>query len=158
MRVFSKLADVLGGNLVSEVKDIAMAYFPPDMSDAEKAKADLAMTKALHKREIRTIELINEAAKSLDKRISDQEGTARDLRAVPVLGHIILLLRGALRPIWGYVTLYIDYLWFFGGGEFDPRQEQALLMVNFLVLGFMFGERAIKNLEPVLLRLIGRSS
>ena len=86
-----------------------------------------------------------------NQRIKDLEGTAADLRKIPVLGSIILFMRGCLRPIFGFFTLYMDYLVFSGAWiiEQGSRLESAFFAINLLVLGFLFGERAVKNLLPL---------
>ena len=101
-------------------------------------------------------EFLRQSAAQLDKRIAEQEGTATDLKAIPVLGHIVLFARGAQRPIWGFATLWMDAQWFFGNFSFTDRQETALIVINTLVLGFLFGERAVQNLTPMIVQVFGK--
>jgi len=156
MSVFSKLANFVGGSLFKEIKDGVMSYFPPDMNPQEKAEAELKIQEFLHRKQIEANEILNDSAKQLDKRIAEQEGTASDLKALPWLGRPILFLRGLQRPLWGFATMYMDNKWFFGGESFSEQQETAMIVINMLVLGFLFGERAIKNLEPLIVKVFAK--
>lgn len=152
----SKVTDFVGGSLFKEIKEGVLAYFPPDISPQQKAEIQLNIERMLHEKELQTAKLLNEAAVQLDKRIAEQEGTAADLKSIPIIGHIVIFARGAQRPIWGFATLWMDVKWFFGTYEFDEQQQTALMIVNILVLGFLFGERAIKNLEPLIVNVFGK--
>ena len=90
--------------------------------------------------------------------IRDLEGTAKDLLGVPVLGHVMLFLRGRQRSLFGVFTLVMDWLVFSGVWVLDDgtRIEVTFFAINVLVLGFLFGERAVKNVMPVLERSFGK--
>lgn len=157
--MLNKLTDFVTGGLFKEIKETAMAYFPPDMSPEKKAEAERALTELGHRREMDAQKLIIEASAALDKRIAEQEGTASDLKSLPVVGRLVLFLRGLQRPTWGFGTLWMDVQWFFSGGiEFTDKQETALILINLLVLGFLFGERAVKNLEPLIMRILDKKA
>lgn len=157
MSILSKLMDFFGGSLFKDIKDGVMQYFPPDMTPQEKALAELKVEQFLLRKQIVAEQILMRSAAQLDKRIAEQEGTAKDLRAVPILGSIILLARGAQRPIWGFATLWMDNQWFFGAFEdFSSKQETALIVINILVLGFLFGERAVQNLTPLIIQVFGK--
>lgn len=156
MSIFSKITDIVGGSLFKEVKEGVMAYFPPSMTAQEKATAALEVDKFLHQKHMEVNGLLSQAATQLDKRIADQEGTAKDLKTIPIIGHIVIFLRGVQRPAWGFYTMYLDYVWFAGSGAaFSEKQELGLIVINLLVLGFLFGERTVKNLEPLIIRVFG---
>lgn len=157
MKFLSKLTNFVTGDLFKEIKEGVMSYFPPDMSPQEKAEAELKIQDLLHKKQLEANRVLADAAKQLDERIAEQEGTASDLKAIPIAGHLIIFARGCQRPVWGFATLWIDYKWFFGSEKFDEQQQTALIIINLLVLGFLFGERAIKNLEPIILRIFAKS-
>jgi len=158
MSFLGSLTQFINGNLFSEIKDLIVAYLPPEMTDKERLEYELKMQTELSRLQMEANDQLNSASKALDKRIAEQEGTATDLKAMPVLGKIMLFLRGAQRPFWGYATLYMDFLWFFEIEPLTAQQEKALLIINVLVLGFLFGERTLINLEPLLTKLFAKQS
>jgi len=133
-----------------------MAYLPPDLSPLQKAEIELKTTQFLGEKQLQANQILNEAAAQLNKRISEQEGTASDLKTIPLIGHIVIFLRGVQRPLWGYATLFMDYKWFFELHTFTEQQHTAMIVINFLVLGFLFGERTIKNLEPLIIKVFAK--
>lgn len=155
MGVLAKVTDFIGGSLFKEIKDGLISYFPPDMSPQQKAEFELGVEKFLNDKQIAANQILNDAAAQLDKRIREQEGTAKDLLAMPVLGRLVLFMRGLQRPLWGFSTLVMDFKWFFGSYTFTEQQNTGLIVINILVLGFLFGERTIKNLEPLILKVFG---
>lgn len=158
MSILSKLTNFIGGSLFKEIKEGVMAYFPPDMNPQQKAEMELKIQEFLHQKQIDANNILNESASQLNKRISEQEGTAKDLKSIPVLGSFIIFLRGVQRPLWGFATLYMDNKWFFGVHEFTEQQQTAMIVINVLVLGFLFGERTIKNLEPLIIQVFGKQN
>lgn len=156
MSILGKVASFIGGGLFKEVKETVMAYLPPNMTPQEKAEYELKVQELLHKKELEANKILENAAAQLDRRIAEQEGTAKDLAQIPILGRIVLFLRGLQRPTWGFATLYMDYLWFFGAYTFTDQQQTAMIVINMLVLGFLFGERTIKNLEPLIIKVFGK--
>lgn len=156
MSILTKLSNFVGGSLFREIKEGIMYYYPPDITPQEKATAELNIERFLHQKELDTNSILNEASTALDKRISEQEGTAKDLKTIPILGTVIIFLRGVQRPAWGFATMYMDNKWFFGTSTFTEQQQTAMIIINVLVLGFLFGERTIKNLEPLIIRVFGK--
>ena len=140
----------LGSTIVETVKD----YFPPDMSEADRLKAERAIKAAADKQEKEMMIMAMQADKDLTDRIAKLEGTAQDLKQLPVVGRFIIFARGCQRPIWGFAALVMDFLWFTEWSLTD-KQETALIVINVLVLGFLFGERTIKNLEPLIMKIFG---
>ncbi|WP_027179782.1 hypothetical protein [Maridesulfovibrio bastinii] len=157
MSFFTAIGDLFGGEkgIGGTILDAVKSYFPPDMSEAEKSRISMAIQAAADKKEKEMMLLAMQADKQVTERISTLEGTSSDLLQLPVVGKIIMFLRGCQRPIWGFATLYLDYLWF-TSWKLTDRQETALIVINILVLGFLFGERTIKNLEPLLLQVFGQ--
>ena len=157
MGILSSITDFVGGGLFKEIKEGVMSYFPPDMSPAAKAEAERKVMELLHKKEMETNKVLADAAAALYNRIAEQEGTAKDLTAMGWLGKPIVFLRGMQRPVWGFATLYMDYQWFFDSTlkDLSEKQETAFIVLNLLVLGFLFGERAVKNLTPLLVKILG---
>lgn len=158
MNFLKKVGDFITGGVFGEIKDTVMSYFPPDMNPKEKAEAELKIQEFLFSKEKEANRVLAEASASLDKRIAEQEGTASDLKSIPIIGTIIIFLRGLQRPVWGFATLYMDQQWFFGGNGtvFTEQQQTAMILINMLVLGFLFGERTIKNLEPLIIKVFAK--
>ncbi|WP_163832247.1 hypothetical protein [Spartinivicinus ruber] len=148
-KLWEKFISVTGSGLVDKIIDVAKTYFPPDLSPEQQMQFKIACRKLQIEHENQTQKLINQAEKQLTQRISQLEGTASDLLALPVVGRVLLFLRGAQRPIWGFATLYLDWCWF-ASWQLSEQQETALTVINVLVLGFLFGERAMKNVMPLL--------
>jgi len=155
MSILSKVGNFFTGGLGNAIVDTVKDYFPPSMSEQEKAELTQRITKAANEQANEAARIINEETAEFNKRIKDMEGTAEDLKSVPILGPLVIFLRGCQRPVWGYSTLYMDFMVFSGRwAELSEMQESALWIINLLVLGFLFGERAIKNLMPLIERLI----
>ena len=158
MSFLSSVTDFVGGGLFKEIKDGIMSYFPPDVSPIQKAEFELRMQEMLAKKEATANKMLNEASGQLNDRIREQEGTAADLKTIPYIGGLIIFMRGMQRPLWGYATLYMDWMWFSGGfPELNEQQQTALIVINVLVLGFLFGERTMQNLTPLILKVFGNN-
>ena len=68
------------------------------------------------------------------------EGAAKD---VP---KIVVLFRSLIRPVFTCAVGYFDYLYFTGDTVAWTTEAAVLLKaINIIILGFWFGERAIKN-------------
>lgn len=157
MSILDKVVNLFGGGLVDSVLKTVEKYLPPDLSPAEKATLELELQKLAFEKQKQADAIMADAEKRVTERISLLEGTATDLRAIPWLGPIMLFMRGAQRPVWGFAILYSDMMWFSGKwGALTQQQESALWVINLLVLGFIFGERAVANLAPVIGDLLSR--
>ncbi|MFW5487372.1 MAG: hypothetical protein ACNI3A_02950 [Desulfovibrio sp.] len=154
MSFFSTITDFFGGDVVETIADTVKSYFPPSMSEAEKAELSARITEAEHKRERELMAMTMKADHEVTERAAQLEGTAKDLAALPVVGRLILFLRGCQRPVWGFATMAMDWLWF-TEWKLDEQQQTALIVINVLVLGFLFGERTVKNLQPLLVQIFG---
>lgn len=146
-------------NGITKLVDLALDTIIDKVSSSfknedEEKKKELKKL-ILDNKDVLKNELSNLSIK-LHENIGNHEGTSKDLKSIPVLGSIVLFLRGAQRPVWGFLTIYLDLRWFFGGLTFTEQQQTALIVINVLVLGFLFGERALLNLEPLLTRLINK--
>ena len=155
MNIFTTITDFLAGGTVKTIVDTVKDYFPPSMTDKEKAELTMAISNAEHIKEKELLTLANEADKEFNTRVKEMEGTANDLKAIPIFGSIIIFLRGTQRPIWGFFTLYADYMTFAKQWNIsdDPQMQTMLTIVNVLVLGFLFGERAVKNVMPLIIEM-----
>ena len=156
MSLFKKIVDMAGGDVFGKIVDTAKAYFPPSMSDQEQGAFELQLRKVAHKQELSLLKATNHMEAEFNSRIKDMEGTAADLKTIPYIGPFIIFLRGLQRPLWGFATLILD--WKIFAGEWTivdgSKQDIAFLVINLLVLGFLFGERAVKNLAPLIEKLL----
>lgn len=160
MSFFSKVADFFTDGVVGTIVDAVKDYFPPSMSESEKAALKVAMMQFEHNREKELLALAAEADKEVTRRAVALEGSASDLKALPVVGRFIIFIRGCQRPLWGCFTFLLDYNIFCGKWNVpmtapdDSHTAQGLLVIaiNVLVLGFLFGERTVKNLMPLFTR------
>lgn len=157
MSIIDKVASLFGGGLVDSVIKTVEKYLPPDMIPAEKATMELELQRMAFEKQKQADAMMADAERRVTERISLLEGTATDLRSVPIIGPIMLFMRGAQRPVWGFAVLYADMMWFSGRwGVMTEQQESALWVINLLVLGFIFGERAVANLAPVISDIMNR--
>lgn len=157
MSLIDKVASLFGGSLVDSVIKAVEKYLPPDMSPAEKASMELELQRMAFEKQKQADSMMADAERRVTERISLLEGTATDLRSIPFIGPIMLFMRGAQRPVWGFAVLYADMMWFSGRwGVMSQQQESALWVINLLVLGFIFGERAVANLAPVISDMMSR--
>lgn len=145
---FTKVVDFFSGGIGGKLVEEIAKHFPPGMSEAEKANAKLAIAQLDHERQVELLKLAKESDELFNQRIRDLEGTASDLKSVPFIGPVVLFARGTQRPLWGFATMYIDYKWFSHQWTFDDQQAAAAYVINILVLGFLFGERALANVLP----------
>ena len=149
--MLDKIASLFGGGLAETVMDGIKSYFPPDMSDEQKANVNLKIQQIELQKQIELNKAISEAEQAINDRISQHEGTAKDLQALPFVGRVIVFARGCQRPLWGFGVMWADLQWFSGQwSDLSQRQESALWLINLLVLGFLFGERAVKNVAPLI--------
>ena len=154
MSMFTALTDMVSGSLFKEAKELVMAYFPPEASPEKKVEFQMKMEELEARKRDQLNAAIAQAEAAVTERAAMLEGSAQDLKAVPVIGPLVLFLRGLQRPLWGYATLYGDGMWFMGLWKLSPQQESALWVINFLVLGFLFGERAVQNLTPFITEIL----
>ena len=157
MSILSGITDFLGGGMFKEIKEGVMSYFPPDLSPTQRADIEAKMETLMQQKTKEANRVLEATAAQLDKRIAEQEGTAKDLNAMGWIGKPIIFARGAQRPVWGFATLVMDWQWLFETSRvFTEKQEMALIVINILVLGFLFGERAVKNLEPLIMKMFSK--
>jgi len=145
------------GGVVQSIADTIKDYFPPSMSEEEKTKLTAEIRQQETARRQALLTLAMQADREVTERAAKLEGTAGDLKALPVVGRLILFLRGCQRPAWGFAAMAMDWLWF-TSWRLTDRQETALIVINVLVLGFLFGERTVKNLQPLLVEIFGGRS
>lgn len=143
--------DIVNGNFGKKVANLIGDYFPDPVKKAEIMAKLQELQLERQKAEDETVHV---AAQDLNDRIAQYEGTAKDLLALPYIGRVIIFARGTQRPVWGFATLYFDWQLFANDLKLDEQQTQLLWIINFLVLGFLFGERAIKNIMPLVVKFM----
>ncbi len=135
--------------------------WPKKLNDQDKAELQLMLGEATHAQQIELLKIGTQEQLRFDERIMSLEGTASDLKAAGWPGRLVLFLRGAQRPAWGFFTLYMDFMVFSGAWKLpegaDPgtgmTMQSAFWIINALVLAFLFGERGLKNILPLISRL-----
>ncbi|WP_299799706.1 hypothetical protein [uncultured Carboxylicivirga sp.] len=148
MKLFEKIQALLGGGLVKDVGDLVDRFVT---TGAEKQQIKAELMELKHRHEVDALKLTMEAEQEFNQRIKDLEGTAKDLHQSGWMGKAVLFMRGAQRPLWGYFVAYMDFMVFAGRWNLNNNEqlESAFWIINFLVLGFLFGERAVKNVAPL---------
>jgi hypothetical protein len=145
------LMSFLKGDFVKNAMDFVNTRWPPNMSESDKAQMELVITDMLHKQAMDLAAVAQKDEAAFNQRIVDLEGTAHDLKSIPFIGALIIFLRGAFRPMFAYMVAYVDWLYFTTDTAHWPEQQQTLLIaINLLVLAFFFGERAMKNVMPLI--------
>ena len=133
------------------------------MSDAEKKAMEVEIMKVTNKTQIDMMSAWNEQEKQFQGFVNEHEGTASDLAQLGWVGKLLIGLRGLQRPVWGFGTLYLDYQVLSGGWNLTSFNLDGInqawpivLLINGVVLVFLFGERAMKNLAPLLNSLFSK--
>lgn len=150
MKILKAIGSLLSGDFVKNALDFVNKRWPPDMSEQQKAQMQVVITNMLHNQQMQIAEAARQDEQLFNDRTIALEGTAKDLSAIPYLGAPIIFLRGAFRPLFAYMVAYLDYEYFISGMNWTDRQETLLLSINLLVLVFFFGERAMKNVMPLI--------
>jgi len=145
------LMGLLKGDFVKNAMDFVNTRWPPDMSEDQRAQMELVIKDMLHEQAMDLAAVAREDEAAFNKRIVDLEGTAEDLKSIPFVGALIIFLRGAFRPLFAYLTAFIDWVYFTTNtGHWTEQQQTLLIAINLLVLVFFFGERAMKNVMPLI--------
>jgi hypothetical protein len=144
-----------GGGIGGKIVDAVQGYFP---NKEDKAKIEMAIMNQAHSIELELLISENEFIKEHNQKIKDLEGTAKDLEGFGLVGKLIIFLRGLQRPLWGYCVMYLDFMVFSGKWDVkgDEQMMSAFWVINLLVLGFLFGERAVKNVMPIVANYFGK--
>jgi hypothetical protein len=156
MNILSKISDFVGGGLFKEAKELIKDYWPPELSPEKRSELEMRLAESQHKREMDAQRIIIESERAITDRIAQLEGTTSELKTIPFVGAVVIFTRAMQRQVWGYSTLYINFMWFSGKWDFTDQQESAMWVINLLVLGFLFGERAIQNVAPLISDLMSR--
>ena len=150
-KIWSAIKNIFGSGdgkgVIGSINEVVDTYVT---TKEDRHEMKMAMRQAVHEKELEAQQLALQAKAEFNQRIKDLEGTAKDLLQAGFPGRVILFLRGAQRPIWGFGLMYADFKYLSGGWEFaeTSRAGDILWLINLLVLTFLFGERAIKNAAP----------
>ncbi len=149
------IAGFFGGDTGKEIVGFIRDRFPGKMSEADLAEVAADTDRRAMERERNAMQWATEQDAQFQKFTTDMEGTASDLKDVPFLGPIVIFFRGMFRPVFSYFVMYLDFVWFVGETAFNEQQQTAMIVINLIVLVFFFGERAVKNLAPLIARVFG---
>ena len=167
MSFFDKVIEFVSGGIGEKIVDTVKEYFPPKLTEAERMQLEQVIRQAARQHELQLLALAQEEQIEFTQRIKAMEGTAKDLQAFGVLGKAVVFMRGMQRPVWGFFVLWMDINVFSGkwklssatimsdGTTLPMSLESAFWLINFLVLGFLFGERAMKNVLPLMHKRFG---
>ena len=151
--MFDKILGLFTSNIIPQVGDLLHKFIP---TKEKRDEAQRELISLMHNNEMEAQKITLEVEQTFNQRIKDMEGTAKDLTQSGWMGRIVLFLRGAQRPLWGYAVIYMDFMIFSSRWtipEENPQLQNAFWIINFLVLGFMFGERAVKNVGPLVAQM-----
>ena len=155
-KIAKGIAGFFTGDTGKEVVGFIRDRFPAKLSDAELAEIQADADRREMQRERDAMEWANQQDAEFFKFTKDMEGTAADLKGVPVLGPIVIFMRGMFRPIFAYFTMYLDFMWFTTDtSHWTEQQNTAMIVINIIVLVFFFGERTVKNLLPLIGQVFG---
>lgn len=145
-----------GKGVIEQINGVVDTYVT---TKEDKHRMKMQVRNMLHEKELKLQELALSAKAEFNQRIKDMEGTASDLRQAGFFGRVVLFLRGAQRPVWGFGTIYVDFMAFSGRWNIpeDSQMANILWLINFLVLGFLFSERAVKNVLPIFKNVINKN-
>ena len=143
-------------SLVEKGMDFVNERWPPNMSEADRAQMEIVIKDMLHNQQMELMQAARDDEKLFNERTTALEGTASDLKSIPYIGAVVIFARGMFRPAFSYMTGYIDWLYFSTDtSSWSQQQETLLLVMNLLVLIFFFGERAMKNVLPLIMNAFG---
>ncbi|WP_462250421.1 hypothetical protein [Ekhidna sp.] len=127
-------------------------------SKEQKHEFKMEVERFLYSKEVEARNYALDVEKEFNQKIKDLEGTAADLKSFGWIGKIIVLLRGAFRPLVSYSMAIVDFYVFSGKWEL-PNDEQvvsAFWIINLVIFVFYFGERSIKNITPLIGMYFGK--
>lgn len=159
-------------SLISKISNSIDQYLPLSTTEKEKADIRLAISNSVVREACKLLDVAhqNEVEENIQLKMLD--GTATDLLQAGKIGKILLAWRGIQRPLWIFGLFIFSIYWFFTDKiklnyyeipdpnnigqvlyQADPITQSKLmviLIVYCLVLGAYFGERAFKNIIPLI--------
>lgn len=81
---------------------------------------------------------------------SSESSESSDLSGIPYISSFLFFARGCQRVVWSIFTIILDWNVFSSEWKLQVNTpiESAFFVINILVLGFLFGEVALKNMTP----------
>ena len=140
------------------ITDIIFNKLPESVDEAERERIRSAIREAEHNREMGILDIFEERDLHFTKRVQGLEGTSGDLQQAGWPCRIVLFFRGVQRPFWGFVVLFMNYNVYVNGSAVPEGLERLFTAVTLIIVMFLFGERAIKNVFPLFDRYFGRKS
>lgn len=143
------------GGIIGGISEIADKFI---LTGEEKKRFEMEVKKFAHQKEMELLDKGLQIEKEFNDKIIEMEGTAKDLSGFGWIGKFIILLRGAFRPLVSYAMAVVDFLVFSGKTELPDNEQvvSAFWIINLVIFVFYFGERAIKNVIPVLGMYFGK--
>ncbi len=91
-----------------------------------------------------------------NKEIQIENSENSDLSRIPYLSAFFFFARGCQRVLWSIFTIILDWNIFSSHWKLQTGTpiESAFFIVNILVLGFLFGEIALKNTAPMIISIL----
>jgi len=151
MSIFGEIAKLATGGIGGQVLDIIERQFPGKLTPQEQSELSVTLERMEMEREQQANNAIAEAERSLNERVAEYEGTASEIKDMWLVGPLVILMRSLFRPICSYVTLYLNFVYFTSVNDWSPETTNLLVVIDVIVFGFWFGERAVKNVLPIVL-------
>lgn len=159
MSILAGVKSLFGDGIGKEIVGFIRDRWPAKLSEAELAELEIVTREAEHRRQMELLEYAAQQDAAFNERTKELEGTASDLKTIPILGHLVIFARGMFRPVFAYFTLYLDVVWFTTDtGGWTDQQNTAMIVINCIVLVFFFGERTVKNLLPLIGEVFGKQA
>ena len=114
---------------------------------SEKDKAELA-----NKMQMFVLSESRQEGSAFRSFILAYEGEAKDYKDIPVIGPLMMLIRGIIRPGFTFAVALWDWQYFTAASlELWPHDKTNLLFaINIIVLIFWFGERTVQYVMPLI--------
>jgi hypothetical protein len=181
MDSFTDIKNIIVGTndsngFITKVSNAVDQYLPISTTEKEKADVRLAISNAIVKEACSLLDVAhrNEVEENIQLKMLD--GTANDLLQAGKLGKFLLVWRGFQRPLWNFGVFIFSFFWFFTDKiklhyreipdptninevlyQADPITQTKLMVIIIvysLVLGALFGERAFRNLIPLITSIL----
>jgi hypothetical protein len=157
--MFEQIDEAVNKISSSQITKEILATLPTTVTDDQKKEITPKLEQIIERKVCDLKVARTDVECEVKDKIEKLAQTTKDLEKVPFFGGIGLFLRGMQRPIWGFSLLYIDLKVLSGGWTLpaNSQTESAFWLLNLLILGFLFGERAVRNVMPMINKRIGKT-